>query len=241
MTFFDSKVSKFRIDDTSSVQRDLSAYLTEVRGLPGPRALNEVTALGDGGARFIPGLEDIAIGLRGLFDDTAASGPDAVLGPLRTHTAAVDFEYGPGGWWEIETRPRWSHLRQWVLAPEDGLVEKALAALTADWSFDEEPTEAAVSSRDEEDLGAVLEVFRREVAPLVDRRGQRPQAEALFASLASGVVPVDFTEAHMLAATGWSWQTLQDTPADVVRDLELYLEVSRAVETGGSLDFDTRV
>ena len=97
MTFFDSKVSKFRIDDTGSVQRDLSAYLAEVRGLPGPRALNEVTALGDGGARFIPGLEDVVIGLRGLFDDTATSGPDAVLGPLRTHTAAVDFDYGPEG------------------------------------------------------------------------------------------------------------------------------------------------
>ena len=145
-----------------------------------------------------------------------------------------------GGWWDIETRPLWSHVRQWASGPEDGLVEKALAALTSDWSFHDEPTESAVSSRDEEDLGAVLEVFKREVSPLFDGRGRRPQAEALFANLVSGVVPVDFTEAHMLAATGWSWQVLQDTPADVVRDLELYLEVSRAVETGGSLDFDTQ-
>ncbi|MDA1349165.1 MAG: hypothetical protein O3A47_09950 [Chloroflexi bacterium] len=97
MTFFDSKVSKFRIDDTGAVQRDLSAYVTEVRGLPGPRALNEVTALGDGGARFIAGLEDVSIRVNGLFDDTATSGPDAVLGPLRTHASAVDFEYGPEG------------------------------------------------------------------------------------------------------------------------------------------------
>ena len=97
MAFFDSKVSKFLIDDTGSVQRDLSPYITDVRGLPGPRALNEVTALGDGGVRFIPGLEDVTITLRGMFDDTATSGPDAVLGPLRTHTSAVDFEYGPKG------------------------------------------------------------------------------------------------------------------------------------------------
>ena len=97
MAFFDSKVSKFLIDDTGAVQRDLSAYISEVRGLPGPRALNEVTALGDSGARFIPGLEDVTIGLRGMFDNTATSGPDAVLGPLRTHTSAVDFEYGPEG------------------------------------------------------------------------------------------------------------------------------------------------
>ena len=97
VAFFDSKVSKFLLDDTGSTQRDLSAYITEVRGLPGPRRLNEVTALGDSGARFIPGLEDVAIALRGIFDDTATSGPDAVLGPLRTHTSAVDFEYGPEG------------------------------------------------------------------------------------------------------------------------------------------------
>ena len=64
---------------------------------PGPRALNEVTALGDSGAKFIPGLEDVTIVLGGLFDNTTTSGPDAVLGPLRTHTSAVDFEYGPEG------------------------------------------------------------------------------------------------------------------------------------------------
>ena len=97
MAFFDSKVSRFLIDDTGSVQRDLSAYVAEVRGLPGPRTLNEVTALGDSGARFVTGLEDVTITLSGIFDNTATSGPDAVLGPLRTHGSAVDFEYGPEG------------------------------------------------------------------------------------------------------------------------------------------------
>ena len=97
MAFFDSKVSRFLIDDTGAVQRDLSAYITEVRGLPGLRNLNEVTALGDSGAKFIAGLEDVLIGLVGLFDDTATTGPDAVLGPLRTHASAADFEFGPEG------------------------------------------------------------------------------------------------------------------------------------------------
>ena len=97
MSFFDSKVSKFLIDDTGSVQRDLSAYITQVGGLLGTRSLNDVTALGDSGAKFIPGLQRVTIDLSGMFDDTATSGPDAVLGPLRTHTSAVDFEYGPEG------------------------------------------------------------------------------------------------------------------------------------------------
>ena len=97
MAFFDSKVSKLLINDTGGTQRDLSAYITDVRGLPGPRSLNEVTALGDSGARFVAGLEDVTMSLAGIFDDTATTGPDAVLGPLRTHTSAVDFEYGPEG------------------------------------------------------------------------------------------------------------------------------------------------
>ena len=97
MAFFDSKVSKLLIDDTGGVQRDLSAYIAEIQGLPGPRSLNEVTALGDSGARFIPGLEDVTVTLTGIFDDTATTGPDAVFGPLRTHASAVDFEYGPEG------------------------------------------------------------------------------------------------------------------------------------------------
>ena len=97
MSFFDSKVSKFLIDDTGSVQRNLSSYITQVGGLPGTRDLNDVTALGDSGSRFVPGLQRVAIDLSGMFDDTATSGPDAVLGPLRTHTSAVDFEYGPEG------------------------------------------------------------------------------------------------------------------------------------------------
>ena len=77
--------------------RDLSAFITEVRGLPGQRALNEVTALGDAGARFNPGAESVTFMLRGLFDDTAVTGSDAVLGPLRCHDAPTLFEYAPSG------------------------------------------------------------------------------------------------------------------------------------------------
>ena len=114
MAFFNSKVSRFLIGDVNGVQRDLSPYLTDVRGLPGGRALNEVTALGDSGARFIPGLEDVAFTLAGIFDDTAGSGPDAALGPLRSHTSAVDFEYGPegtgaGGVKYLSASAGWSH------------------------------------------------------------------------------------------------------------------------------------
>ena len=97
MAFIDGKGSRFSITDTSGTMRDLSAYITEVRGLPGERALNDVTALGDSGTRFKPGGESVVFTLRGLFDDSAAVGADAVLGTLRYHDTPTRFEYAPAG------------------------------------------------------------------------------------------------------------------------------------------------
>jgi hypothetical protein len=97
MTFFDSRVSIFQITDTGTTLRDISAYITDIGGVPGPRNLNEVTALGDTGAKHIAGLEDVTITLSGIFDDTATTGPDAVLGPLRTDDTARAWDYGPKG------------------------------------------------------------------------------------------------------------------------------------------------
>ena len=97
MALFDSKVSVFNITDTGGSSRNLSTFITEIGGLPGARNLNEATALGDSGATFHPGLENVTISISGHFDDTATTGPEAVLGPLRTHTAATAFSYGPKG------------------------------------------------------------------------------------------------------------------------------------------------
>ena len=97
MAFTDGRRSRFRIADTDGVMRDLSAYITEVSGLPGGRTLNEVTALGDTGARFKPGADVVQFTLRGLFDDTPDAGADVVLGALRYHAAPTRFEYAPAG------------------------------------------------------------------------------------------------------------------------------------------------
>ena len=97
MAKYNSRVSVFTIDDTGSTDRDISAYISRLEGLPGVRELNEVTALGDSGRKFIAGLENVKITLEGHYDDTATTGPDAILGPLSRHTLAVDFTYGPKG------------------------------------------------------------------------------------------------------------------------------------------------
>ena len=93
----DSQDSVFLLDDTGDVQRDLSPYIIAVDGLPGPRELSEATALGDGGRKWHPSLENAPFTLELYWSKDALVGPDTVLGPLRTHTSAVDFEYGPEG------------------------------------------------------------------------------------------------------------------------------------------------
>ena len=136
MAFFDSSRSKFLLDDTAGTLRDLSVYVTEIDGLPGTRGLHETTGMSDKGTVFLPDVEDSRVALRGLFNDTASSGPDAVLGPLRTHGSAVDFEYAPEGtysgsikysgvcWVEsYELRSRVGKLVEWTaLMRVDGVV-----------------------------------------------------------------------------------------------------------------------
>ncbi len=97
MTFFPSKDSVFQITDTAAQLRDISPYVLAIDGLPGVRELIEVTALGDSGRKFIPGLENVVITLELQWSDDASVGPDTVLGPLRTHTSAVAFDFGPEG------------------------------------------------------------------------------------------------------------------------------------------------
>ena len=97
MAKFNSRVSVFQIDDTGNTLRNLSAYIDSIDGIPGERELNEVTALGDAGRKYIPGLENTTITIEGHYDDTSTTGPEAILGPLRTHTAALDWDYGPEG------------------------------------------------------------------------------------------------------------------------------------------------
>ena len=98
MAFFNSKTSTFELDDTGAVQRDISAFINSIEGLPGPRNLSEVTALPDTGSKWIPALENVIITLGGLWDNTATTGLDVIIGALRTfETNAVDFEYGPEG------------------------------------------------------------------------------------------------------------------------------------------------
>ncbi len=111
-------------------------------------------------------------------------------------------------------------------------------SLTAGWSFPEHVSVESIASRDPGDLIAVLEAFQREVAPRLGAPCPRRDAEHLFAGLVSGQMPAAFAETHLMASTGWSWDMLQRTPADVVRRMTIYLAVARAIREGQSLRFE---
>lgn len=91
------KDSYFAVDDSGGTLRNISTHVNSVSGLPGARALSEVTAFTDAGERFIPGLQGKTFTVSGVFDSAATTGSATVLNGLRTATATSSFEFGPEG------------------------------------------------------------------------------------------------------------------------------------------------
>jgi hypothetical protein len=88
--------SYIEVDDAGGTPRDLSRYLEELEPLGKVMAHLDVTGLNDAVQRTIAGLEEAQeFVLRGVYDDTAATGPDAVLGGIVGKTGTVS--YGPAG------------------------------------------------------------------------------------------------------------------------------------------------
>lgn len=97
MSFVHGKDSVFSLDDSGGTLRAVKIYLNSVSGLPGARALSEVTAFGDQGTKSIPSLANVQFSIAGHYDATASTGISTVLNGLRTATATSTFEYGPAG------------------------------------------------------------------------------------------------------------------------------------------------
>ena len=117
MAVYDSGLTVFKITDTGASLRDVSAFITQLDGLPGPRELNDATGLNKTGREFHPTLQNAPFTIEFMWSDDALVGPDTVFGPLRTHTSPTAFEYYPKGgaspkysgncWvrnWQITTR-----------------------------------------------------------------------------------------------------------------------------------------
>jgi len=97
MSFVHGKDAVFSLDDSGGTLRAIKIYLNSITGLPGARALSEVTAFGDAGTKSIPGLANVPFSIGGHYDATASTGVATVLNGLRTATSTATFEYGPAG------------------------------------------------------------------------------------------------------------------------------------------------
>jgi hypothetical protein len=87
---YHGKVGHFTIDAV-----DLSAFLTDI-SLDESTDTAEVSTMGDQSKEYVEGLTGGTISLSGVWDDTATTGPDAVLDGLKG-AGANAFIYGPSG------------------------------------------------------------------------------------------------------------------------------------------------
>jgi hypothetical protein len=92
MAVVNSRLAKLSINGA-----DLSAYVDTVDGLPPDMATDDVTTFGVTGRKHAATLTDGTFTFGGPFDDTATTGPDAVLAPLQAAGTSVAFVYGPAG------------------------------------------------------------------------------------------------------------------------------------------------
>ena len=150
---------------------------------------------------------------------------------------AIRIDLPSGGWWELTARPSWRRIRPLIDRGSGGsLASLALLHLTRRWSFPEPVSEASLLSRDEEDVGAAVETLNRELLTPLRAAGSKESAEELFSGMALGSVPPGFVDVCLMAATGWTWRELSETPADVVVRTATLMAVRDARERGGALD-----
>lgn len=88
--------SYIEVNDVNGVARNLSHCVEAVEPLGLLVAALDVTGLNDNSRQLAAGLEPVQeFTLRGLFDDTPVTGPDAVLAGIVGHVVTVS--YGPAG------------------------------------------------------------------------------------------------------------------------------------------------
>lgn len=94
MAFRHGKSAVFKVDNSSAVLTDISAYLDDV-SLPRSIETAETTTFGvTGGSKtYVTGLNDATISLSGKWD----SALDAVLAAVLGQDTALNWNYGPEG------------------------------------------------------------------------------------------------------------------------------------------------
>lgn len=98
-----TKDSHFAADDSGGTLRTLTSYVTSVDGIPSPFEALDKTTFGAAARRVEAGLEGGTFTANFVWDNTATTGPDAVLAGARGKVGSVEF--GPAGGTPTATTP----------------------------------------------------------------------------------------------------------------------------------------
>lgn len=94
--YFDAEVSVFKLHDGTAL-RDISAYVNELRGLPGQTKMNDITTWGSVGERPGPSIKVVHFTMELLFNMVASVGVHTVLEAMWDDKALRAFEWYPAG------------------------------------------------------------------------------------------------------------------------------------------------
>lgn len=96
MGFYHGKGLAFKIDNSSGVLQTLTSFVDTV-DLDSSVDMGETTTAGAEDKTFVSGQAEHDLSIGGKWDDTASTGPDAILSGLIGLETTSTFEFGPGG------------------------------------------------------------------------------------------------------------------------------------------------
>lgn len=96
MAFYHGKGLVFKIDNAAGSLQTLTSYVDNVE-LNSSVDTGETTTAGVEDKTFVSGQAEHDLSIGGKWDDTATTGPDAVLHALIGLETSSTFEFGPGG------------------------------------------------------------------------------------------------------------------------------------------------
>lgn len=96
MAFYHGKGLVFKIDNAAGSLQVLSAYVDSV-DLDSKVDMGDTTTAGAEDKTFVSGAAEHGLSISGKWDDTASTGPDAILFGLVGLETSSSFEFGPGG------------------------------------------------------------------------------------------------------------------------------------------------
>lgn len=96
MAFYHGKGLAFKIDNSGGTLQALTAYVDSVE-LDDSVDMGETTTAGAEDKTFVSGVAEHDLSISGKWDDTATTGPDAILFSLVGLEVSSTFEFGPAG------------------------------------------------------------------------------------------------------------------------------------------------